>query len=68
AGGSELFAARVLAGNDRAADAVPLYRSAIDHAADHPPLLQVAALELGNVLESLGRHGEAAEVRALVQS
>ncbi|MDF2562261.1 MAG: hypothetical protein K0R99_3707 [Microbacterium sp.] len=68
AGGSELFAARVLAGNDRSADAVPVYRSTIDHAAEHPPLLQVAALELGNVLESLGRHGEAAEVRALVQS
>lgn len=68
AGGSELFAARVLAGNERSADAVPLYRSTIDHAAEHPPLLQVAALELGNVLESLGRHGEAAEVRALVQS
>ncbi|MGW9157941.1 hypothetical protein [Microbacterium sp. NPDC055665] len=68
AGGSELFAGRVLAGNDRSADAVPVYRSAIDHAAGHPPLLQVAALELGNVLESLGRHGEAAEVRTLAQS
>ncbi|MGO4488345.1 hypothetical protein [Microbacterium sp. 2RAF4] len=68
AGGSELFAARVLAGNDRSADAVPVYRSAIDHAAGHPPLLQVAALELGNVLEALGRHGEAAEIRAHLES
>lgn len=68
AGGSELFAARVLAGNDRAADAVPVYRSAIEHAADHPPLRQVAALELGNVFEALGRHGEAAEIRAQLES
>jgi len=68
AGGSELFAGRVLAGNERSADAVPVYRSAIEHAAGHPPLLQVASLELGDVLEALGRHGEAAEVRAHVQS
>lgn len=68
AGGSELFAARVLAGNERAADAVPVYRSTIDHAAEFPSLLQVAALELGDVLTSLGRHGEATEVRALIES
>lgn len=68
AGGSELFAARVLVGNDRSADAVPVYRSAIEHASEHPPLLQVAALELGNVFEALGRHGEAAEIRAQLES
>ncbi|MFT4260786.1 tetratricopeptide repeat protein [Microbacterium sp.] len=68
AGGSELFAARVLVGADRGADAVPLYRAAIDHGAENPPLRQVAALELGDVFESLGRHGEAAEVRALIES
>ncbi|WP_435746776.1 hypothetical protein [Microbacterium sp. PMB16] len=68
AGGSELFAARVLAGNERPADAVPVYRSALEHGAEHPSLRQVAALELGDVLEALGRHGEAAEVRALVES
>ncbi|MCV0334635.1 hypothetical protein [Microbacterium sp.] len=68
AGGSELFAARVLAGNERSADAVPVYRSAVEHAAGHPPLLQVSALELGNVLEALGRHGEAAEIRARLES
>ncbi|PRA80714.1 hypothetical protein [Microbacterium sp. MYb66] len=68
AGGSELFAARVLAGNDRSADSVPVYRSAIEHGAAHPPLLQVASLELGDVLEALGRHAEAAEVRSHVQS
>ncbi|WP_372969268.1 hypothetical protein [Microbacterium sp.] len=66
AGGSELFAARLLAGSDRAADAVPIYRSALDHAAGFPPLREVSALELGTVLESLGRHAEAAEVRALI--
>ncbi len=52
----------------RAADAVPVYRSAIEHAAGHPPLMQVAALELGNVFEALGRHGEAAEIRAQLKS
>ena len=64
AGGSELFAARLLASNERSADAVAIYRTVIEHAAEHPPLLQVAALELGDVLEGLGRHTEAAEVRA----
>ncbi|CAI7634416.1 unnamed protein product [Penicillium discolor] len=58
----------VLAGNDRPADAVPVYRSALEHAEGFPPLRQVAALELGDVLEALGRHAEAAEVRALVES
>lgn len=68
AGGSELFAARLLAGNDRAEDAVAIYRSALDHGAEIAPLRQVAALELGDTLEALGRHGEAAEVRALIES
>lgn len=68
AGGSELFAARVLNNDGRAEDAVAVYRSALDHGAEFPPLRQVAALELGDVLESLGRHGEAAEVRALAEA
>lgn len=68
AGGSELFAARLLVGDDRVADAVPVYRSALDHADAHPPLRQVSALELGDALEALGRHSEAAEVRALLDS
>lgn len=66
AGGSELFAARVLNGNGRADDSVPLYRAVLERAEQIPPLREVAALELGGVLESLGRHGEAAEVRALL--
>lgn len=68
AGGSELFAARLLFGDERAADAVPIYRSALEHAAGVPPLREVSALELGNALESLGRHVEAAEVRSLIES
>lgn len=68
AGSSELFAARVLAGNERGADAVPVYRSAIEHGADMPRLREVAALELGDVLEALGRHPEAAEARSLTSS
>ncbi len=67
AGGSELFAARVLLDSGREADAVPLYRGVIERAAGIPPLRQVAALELGDVLDRLGRTGEAAEVRALAE-
>jgi len=66
AGGSELFAARTLTGLDRLDDAVPLYRSVLDRSAEIPPLRQVAALELGDVLEKLGRTGDAAEVRGLL--
>ena len=54
--------------DERAGDAVPIYRSALEHGEAHPPLRQVAALELGDTLEALGRHGEAAEVRALIES
>ncbi|MEH3089285.1 MAG: hypothetical protein PGN24_06670 [Microbacterium arborescens] len=68
AGAAELFAARVLTQNERAADAVPLYRSIIERAAEIPPLLQVAAGELGDVFESLGRPAEAAEVRLLLDA
>ncbi|MBF4563069.1 hypothetical protein ITJ43_13100 [Microbacterium sp. VKM Ac-2870] len=66
AGGSELLAARVLREADRPGDAVALYRAAFDHASEIEPLRQTVALELGDVLESLGRHAEAAEVRAVL--
>ncbi|MFD5213163.1 hypothetical protein [Microbacterium sp. NPDC058345] len=66
AGASELFAARTLVSVERHDDAVALYRGVLDRAAESPPLRQVAALELGDVLEHLGRSGEAAEVRALL--
>ncbi|EZP28023.1 tetratricopeptide repeat protein [Microbacterium oleivorans] len=62
--GSELLAARLLVGAERSADAVALYRSTLDHAAENEQLRQQAALELGDVYESLGRHAEAAEVRS----
>ncbi|WP_243229863.1 hypothetical protein [Microbacterium sp. CIAB417] len=68
AGGSELFAARVLAGNERGEDAVAIYRTVLEHAAEIPPLRQVAALELGDVLEGLGRTAEAAEARAVAEA
>lgn len=45
-----------------------MYRSAIEHGADMPRLREVAALELGDVLEALGRHPEAAEARSLTSS
>lgn len=66
AGGSELLAARVLREADRAVDAVALYRAAFEHANEAEPLHQAVALELGDVLEALGRHAEAAEVRAVL--
>lgn len=66
AGGSELLAARVLREAERADDAVALYRAAFEHASDAEPLRQAVALELGDLLEALGRHGEAAGVRAVL--
>ncbi|KAA0962764.1 hypothetical protein FQ142_05500 [Microbacterium sp. ANT_H45B] len=68
AGGSELFAARLLVSDERPGDAVPIYRSAIEHADGVPALREVAALELGTALETLGRHAEAEEVRGLLDS
>ncbi|MEI3849318.1 MULTISPECIES: hypothetical protein [unclassified Microbacterium] len=67
AGGAALMAARILAGDGRAEDAVAAYRAAVEHAAEIPPLRQIAALELGDVLQGLGRAGEAAEARALAE-
>lgn len=67
AGGSELFAARTLVNVARLEDSVPLYRSVLDRASEIPPLRQVGALELGDVLEKLGRLDEAAEVRSLIE-
>ena len=68
AGGSELLAARVLREAERPGDAVGLYRAAFEHASDAEPLRQAVALELGDVLEGLGRHAEAAEVRAVLSA
>lgn len=68
AGGSELFAARLLVSDERPGDAVPIYRSAIEHADGVPALREVSALELGTALETLGRHAEAEEVRGLLDS
>ena len=63
AGGAELFAARVLAGSDRLDAAISIYRTLLARPITGTPVHQVAALELGNLLTTLGRHGEAAEVR-----
>lgn len=68
AAGSELVAARILLGADRAEEAVAILRSALEHAADQEPLRQAIAIDLGDALEALGRHGEAAEVRATLPS
>jgi cellulose synthase operon protein C len=62
-GGSELYAARVLVEADRQEEAVALYRSAIDRAEGVPNLVAIASMELGDVLEKLGRLDEAAAAR-----
>jgi hypothetical protein len=67
AGGSALLAARALNGAGRHADAVAAYRAVLDQAEQIPPLRQIAALELGDVLQGLGRDSEAAEVRLLAE-
>lgn len=68
AGGAELFAARALVGADRPADSVAVFGSILDRAATPDGLRRVAALELGDVFEALGRHGEAAQARALAEA
>ncbi|MDF2992544.1 MAG: hypothetical protein K0S37_3058 [Microbacterium sp.] len=64
AGGSELVAARILLGAGRTEEAVAILRTALEHGAAQEPLRQAVAIDLGDALEALGRHGEAAEVRA----
>lgn len=66
AAGSELLAARLLREAARADESVALYRAAFEHAQAVEPLRQTAALELGDVLEGLGRHAEAAEIRSVL--
>ena len=67
AGGAELFVARLLNEAGRAADAVAIYRSTIEHAEGNSRLVSIAALELGDVLEGLGRTDEAAQARTLAE-
>lgn len=67
AGGAELLVARLLTEAGRQADSVPIYRSTIEHAEGNSRLTSVAALELGDALESLGRTDEAAQARALAE-
>ncbi|MGV8881475.1 MAG: hypothetical protein ACOH19_04930 [Rhodoglobus sp.] len=67
AGGAELLVARLLSEAGRAADAVAIYRSTIEHAEGNSRLVSIAALELGDVLEGLGRTDEAAQARALAE-
>lgn len=65
---AELAAARLLVQASRESDAVAIYRGGLDHAADvHPDLTSILAIELGDVLERLGRTDEATQARALAQ-
>ena len=64
AGGSELFVARHLANSGDPAEAAAIFANALEHAAGHPQLESIIALEYGDVLEGLGRTDEAAAVRA----
>jgi len=62
-GGSELFAGRLLVEAGRRDEAVGVMRSALEHAEQIPQLRSVVALELADVLDDLGRTGEAANLR-----
>ena len=66
-GGSELFVARLLVEADRGEEAVALYRSAIIRAEGVPNLVSLASIELGDLLEKLGRPDEAAAARAAAE-
>ena len=66
-GGSELFVARLLVDADRSEEAVALYRSAITRAEGVPNLVSLASIELGDLLEKLGRNDEAAAARAAAE-
>ena len=66
-GGSELFVARLLVDAERAEEAVALYRSAIARAEGVPNLVSLASIELGDLLERLGRPDEAAAARAAAE-
>lgn len=66
-GGSELFVARLLVAAERLEEAVAVYRSAIARAEGVPNLVSLAAIELGDLLERLGRTEEAAAARALAE-
>ncbi|WP_187977059.1 hypothetical protein [Mycetocola sp. JXN-3] len=61
---SELFVARVLAQAERAEEAVPMYGASIDRLPVGSPAFVGLNLELGALLEQLGRHPEAAAARA----
>jgi len=65
-GGSELFVGRVLAATDRREEAAAILASALEHAVANPQLESLVAIELGDLLEQLGRTDEAAVVRSRV--
>ena len=68
AGLAELLAARMLVAQQNAEAAVTIYRGALERLGDVPQARVAAALELGDALEQLGRHAEAAEVRATIDA
>ncbi len=68
AAGSELCAARVLADAGRDEEAVPVFRGVIDRSAEAASLRQVAALELGDAFDRLGRPMDAAQARTLAEN
>ncbi|RLP72683.1 hypothetical protein D9V32_15265 [Mycetocola tolaasinivorans] len=61
---SELFVARVLTQSGREEEAVSLYTASIERLPEGSPAFIGLNLELGALLEQLGRHAEAAAARA----
>ncbi|KJC64947.1 hypothetical protein [Agreia bicolorata] len=68
AGLAELLAARMLVAQQNAEAAVTIYRGALERLGDVPQAHVAATLELGDALEQLGRHAEAAEARASIDA
>jgi len=68
AGQSNLLTARILVEAERQAESTLAFKAAIDLFADEPQMATIAGLELGDVLERLGRLAEAEQARALAES
>ncbi|WGD37234.1 tetratricopeptide repeat protein [Lysinibacter sp. HNR] len=65
---SELFVARLLAEKSRSDEAAAMYQSARERVSTESEIWVTVSLELAEALEALGRHSEAAVIRAEVDT
>lgn len=68
AANTERFVASVLAGEGRHDEAVAVFQSVMEQAADHERLRQITAFDLAESLDKLGRTAEAAAARAIAEN